>query len=453
MNQKLSSSPSVNVTHNRNPSRKTVGSVRKIAPSRSERTSSVQETLAHAKRVATLKGVTRLANITGLDRLGIPVHTAVVPTSDDGVSVFNGKGVTPGDSQAGALMEAIERQTALYAEVPLVEGSYRVLRKGRTAVIDPQSFNHKVWDDYAEDQPYQWAEGYDFVAEESVLVPAGLAGYGPQYAGDKSPYELNSSNGLASGNCFEEALCHALCELIERDSWTLADLRSQWIPLAWREAAFGAAIASRGWDDPDAHPRINLQNAGEPVAQLMEKFGRAGLHPVVRDITSDFGIPSVIATATDDSVPDFPQAHAGMGAHPNARIAVIRALTELAQSRAVDIQGMREDMSPPGAAVHAADRHLQRVKKIHLGRWMLQQGGSERAFREIASIEHEDIAEDIRLILARLVQNGIERVIVIDFSEPGPFSVVRVLLPGLEFWALEQGKLGQRAVRFWRKHV
>jgi ribosomal protein S12 methylthiotransferase accessory factor len=286
-----------------------------------------------------------------------------------------------------------------------------------------------------------------------VFVPAGLACYGPQYTGDGSPYEVNSSNGLASGNCFEEAICHALCELVERDAWTLADLRSRWIPLAWREAVFGAVVASRGWDDADVYPRIDLRDAGAPIAELMEKFHLAGLHPVVRDMRSDFGISSVIAGIADDGVPGFPQAHTGMGAHPNARIAVIRALTELAQSRAVDIQGMREDISPAGALVHAADRHLQRVQKIQPGCWMLQQGGMERPFGEIASIENEDIADDIRLIFSRLLQNGIERVIVVDFSEPGPFSVVRVLVPGLEFWALDQGKLGQRAVRFWRQHV
>jgi ribosomal protein S12 methylthiotransferase accessory factor YcaO len=414
---------------------------------------SAQETLVHAIHVAAAKGVTRISDITGLDRPGIPVHTAVVPRSRDGISVYNGKGITPSDSRAGALMEAIERQTALYAEVPLVQGSYRDLRNGKIAATDPPSFNHKLSDDYGEERPYWWIEGYDLIAEEPVLVPAGLACYRPQYTGHGSPYEVNSSNGLASGNCFEEAVCHALCELVERDAWTLADLRSRWIPLARREAVFGAVVASRGWDDVEVYPRIELRDAGEPIAGLVEKFQQAGFRPVVRDITSDFGVPCVIAAMADDGIPGFPQAHSGMGAHPNARIAVIRALTELAQSRAVDIQGMREDISPAGAPVHAADRHLQRVQKIQPGCWMLQQAGMERPFRHIASVENEDIADDIRLILARLVKNGIERVIVVDFSEPGPFSVVRVLVPGLEFWAIDQGKLGQRAVRFWRQHV
>jgi YcaO-like protein with predicted kinase domain len=412
------------------------------------------ETLRCALPIAAAKGVTRVADITGLDRLGIPVHSSVVPRSDDGISVYNGKGLTAVDSRAAAVMEAIERQTALEAEVPLIDGSYEtLLRSGRT-VIDPRFFIHKLRDDFSEDRPYSWIEGYDLIASEPVLVPAGLAGYGPRYMGELSPYEINSSNGLASGNCFEEALCHALCELIERDAWTFADLRSRWIPRARREVIFGRDIAALDFDDLDACPRIDLSDAGEPLAGLLEKFTRAGLNPVVRDMTHEFGIPCVVACVADDCVPGFPQAHAGMGAHPNATIAVTRAVTELAQSRAVDIQGVREDIMPPGIDLHPAERQTQRAGKIEAQRWMLRQAGRCRPFRDMASVENEDIACDIRLILSRLVEHRIERVVVVDLSEAGsPFAVIRALVPGLEFWSLEQGKLGDRAVRFWREHA
>lgn len=430
-----------------------IQSVRKEAPSSSERMLPVEETLAKAKCIAAEKGITRLGDITGLDRIGLPVYTSVVPKSDDTISVYSGKGLTPIDSRTGALMEAIERQTALHADVPVVEGSARDLRRRKHALISPRTFNYGLKDDYSEDRQYWWIEGHDLIADETVLVPAALAGYGSKYIESHSPYEIYTSNGLASGNCFEEAVCHALCELIERDAWTLAELRSQWIPWARREALLGREIGSEGWDDPGAHPRIDLRSAGEALAEIICKFERSGLGPVIRDITSDLGISCVIASVHDDSVPGFPQAHSGLGAHPNARIAAIRALTELAQSRVVDIQSVREDILPAGIDVAPPIKHTQRLEKIDLRRWTLQQAGTERPFRAISSVENEDIADDIRLILSRLTQHGIERVIVVDFSEPGPFSVVRVLVPGLEFWALDQGKLGPRAVQFWRQHV
>lgn len=398
--------------------------------------------------------MTRVADITGLDRLGIPIYSAIVPRSEDGISVYNGKGLTALDSRTSAMMEAIERQTALTAEVSLIEESYSTLRRRSTNVINPRSFNHKLCGDFDDERPYLWIEGYDLLAEEAVLVPAGLAGYGPRYMGELSPYEVNSSNGLASGNCFEEALCHALCELLERDAWTFADIRSQWIPRVRCEALFGRDIAALDFDDLDACRRIDLTGAGDPLPSLLEKFTRAGLDPVIRDITSNFGIACVMACVSDDFVPGFPQAHAGMGAHPNALIAVIRALTELAQSRAVDIQGVREDIAPAGVTVHPAERHTQRVGKIEAQRWTLQQAGRLRPFHDLPSVENDDIADDIRLILSRLVEHDIERVVVVDLSEAGsPFAVVRALVPGLEFWSLDQGKLGDRAVQYWREHV
>ncbi len=185
-----------------------VKSARKFSCATSERTVPAEETLARARRVAAEKGVTRLVNITGLDRLGIPVYSAIVPRSDDAISVYNGKGATEIDSRAGALMEAIERQTVLYANLPIREGSYRNLRSERIPAIDPQLFSYKLWEEYDDKNSYLWIQGYDLIGEEPVLVPAGVAGYGPKY-GENSPYETYGTNGLASGNCFEEALCHA----------------------------------------------------------------------------------------------------------------------------------------------------------------------------------------------------------------------------------------------------
>jgi ribosomal protein S12 methylthiotransferase accessory factor len=398
-------------------------------------------------------GVTRLADITGLDRLGIPVYTTVVPKSDDTISVYNGKGTRPIEAKTGAWMEAIERQTALHAQLATAEGSLNELHRGRVAVADPRSFNHKLRDNFDEDRSYLWTEVYDLITNEPFMVPAGLVGYGPRYGKRSSPFQLNSTNGLASGNCFEEAVCHALCELIERDAFTLAELRSEWIPRARREAEFGPQAGAEGWDDPNACPRIDLTAAGSPFPELLASFERAGLRPVVRDITSDVGVCCAVASAADDSVPGFPMAHSGMGAHPNARIAVVRALTELAQSRVVDIQGAREDIVPVAAPAKASTRHMQRVQKIEPRRWLFQQSGCVRPFSEMPSFQSEDIAEDIRLILSRLQDRGIERALVADLSEPDGFSVVRALVPGLEFWGLDRGKIGPRALQFWHRHA
>ncbi len=161
-----------------------LGIARKQDPLHSERITTADETLRRALPIAAEKGMTRLADITGLDRVGIPIYSAVVPGSEDGISVYNGKGLTAVDSRTSAVMEAIERQTALAAEVPVIEESYERLRRSRKTVVDPRSFNHKLSGDFGDDVPYLWMEGFDLLSEESIFVPVGLAGYGPRYTGD-----------------------------------------------------------------------------------------------------------------------------------------------------------------------------------------------------------------------------------------------------------------------------
>src|SRR6201999_785112 len=52
-------------------------------------------------------GITRLANVTGLDRIGIPVYQAIRPNSR-GLSLSQGKGVDEVSAQVSALMESLE---------------------------------------------------------------------------------------------------------------------------------------------------------------------------------------------------------------------------------------------------------------------------------------------------------------------------------------------------------
>jgi ribosomal protein S12 methylthiotransferase accessory factor YcaO len=419
----------------------------------SERTRPPAETMTLVAEAAAASGVTRVADITGLDRIGIPVYSAMVPSSEEGISVSSGKGVCPIDAKVGALMEAIERQSALRADLPITQASFRELRNRKMAVADPLSLSEQLRAAYSEDLTYCWTPACDLNTGESVLVPAGAAGYGAKYWSSGSPFRTQSSNGLASGNCLEEAVCHALCELIERDAATFAELRSHWLPRVHREALFGAAAGAAGADNPNACPRIDLSRARDPIPELMEKFMRAGLDPVVRDMTSDLGVCAVVASVADDEVPGCSEAHGGQGAHPNSTVAVVRALLELAQSRAVDIQGVREDIFPAGALPGRQGRQMQRVPHADRRRWVLQKSGVVRPFDALPSIENEDIIDDIRLLLSHLARAGLQQVLVIPFAAPAGLAVVRVIVPGLEFWSVNHARIGQRALEFWKRNA
>ncbi len=405
------------------------------------------ETVRRVAQAAVSLGVTRLADITGLDRIGIPVYSSVVPKSDDALSVYNGKGLRPVDAQAGALMEAVERQTALKTRLPYIEESFSTLSHKRR-VLDPKKVNQKLAADYSEQQVYSWIEGVDIVSDEACWVPAKLAGYLWDDVPHPSCFEMNDTNGLASGNCREEAICHALCELAERDAWTMADLAAHQLPRQRRSLAYGLD-AKDGPDDLEFFPCLDLESD-----ELLDKFHQASLFPVLRDITSDLGVPTIFASVADQHISGFPMAHSGLGSHPDINVAVRRSLTELAQSRCVDIQGVREDLQPPDARADTFALHTRRVSTINRDTWYLGQSKRRCKLNQVPSRKFDSINEDLGFLLNRFAACGLNRIIVIDFApEAAAYAVVRVIVPGIELWATDHGSLGQRAVEFWKKHV
>ena len=60
---------------------------------------------------------------------------------------------------------------------------------------------------------------------------------------------------------------------------------------------------------------------------------------------------------------------------------------------------MAKEMTQGDLAV-AARTTQGRISKIEHGRWMLRNEGPHRRFADMRSVEHDDIADDIRLILA-----------------------------------------------------
>lgn len=396
-------------------------------------------------------GLTRITDVTGLDRIGIPTFTAVLPDSDDILSVYNGKGARRSDAIAGALMETIERQAALHAR-PAVE--WFPLADAPSPAIAPESILMKLAADYDPARAYGWVRGTCVSTGEDIWVPAGFAGYLWPETEDRSPYFSSSSQGLAAGNCMEEAIAQAICEWIERDAWTLAELRSHWWPRACLERTSGSDPGTDFLDDFEVYPCLDLAGIGEPVEGLLRKLRRAGFEPVVRDITSDVGVPVVVASIHEDQVPGFPQAHTGVGCHLDIRAAISRALTEAAQSRAVDIQAVREDIAPSEGDGHAQGIviHTRRIASIDHRRWLIAPSTSRRPWRDCPMDATPDAAEDLQVLVERLRAVGIARVAAVDLSPPDSgLAVARVAIPGLEAWAADHGRFGERAAAFWRK--
>jgi ribosomal protein S12 methylthiotransferase accessory factor len=419
------------------------GSVPRIVPP--------EETARRVKGSMAAIGVTRISDTTGLDTIGIPVFSAIRP--DDagpaGISVFNGKGATKAAARAGAMMEAIERYCGEHWLHAVWRGTYpqALAQFPRRRVMDPRTMHLQQQRDFDPDgDELEWVEAWDLLGDRPALVP--LAMVVCPYEGVARGVWASSSNGLASGNCLEEAISHALAELIERDAYTIATVRSQLGPRidAVVQALTDGTPVSGGTPVADGShaPSIRLTSLPSPLRRLVAAARRDGSQVWLRDITTDIGVPSFVASLrrADDDGTEL--AAGGFGCDPDAVIAASRALTEAVQGRNVQIQGVREDAS------------AARSKRSESGRvlWCCD-SPVWKEWDEIASYPMADILDDVRWQLDRLRAVGVTQAYAVDLTDPAiPAAVVRVIVPELECWFLTgfdagQARLGWRA----RKHL
>ena len=376
---------------------------------------SPEETLERIAPKMEIAGITRVADITDLDRIGIPVFSSIRPGAEKGaISVYNGKGATPAEARVSAMMEGIERYSAEVHDRRLRVETFSKL-KAETAAIDPRSL--VIPQEADPETAIPWVIGYDLMRDEEVMVPA--SGVFHPLPKEYPQLFRTNTNGLASGNVLEEAVFHGLSEVIERDAWSLVEAVKDTGPLV-SGVADGLA------------------------AEILEKFARAEVEVRIKDITSDVGVPTIAAASDDLRLKDPALLTIGMGTHTSAEVAVLRALTEVAQSRLTQIHGAREDTT---TADFRREIGYERTKRLNR-HWFVDSGTEQ--FSEIRSQDSEDFLDDIRLMLKRLAGAGMERAIVVDLTrkEIG-VPVVRVIVPGLELSAVDPDRRGRR----WRDEV
>src|SRR4029077_20234630 len=126
---------------------------------------------------------------------------------------------------------------------------------------------------------------------------------------------------------------------------------------------------------------------------LVEKFNRAGILLTVKDITSDIGIPTFNASSVEWVTHDYGYLAEGHGTHPDARIALLRAITEVSQTRAANIQGARDDLRKVKYSQENTDEKRS---------WRFVPSENSIKYSEITSYYNPDILDDIKLILDRL---------------------------------------------------
>jgi thioglycine synthase len=352
-------------------------------------------------------------------------------------------------------MESIERYCSLPSGGPrnFIQETYCQLSK-RYRVLHPHEIIEPLRYRYSDDMFMDYLAGYDLFTEKQIMVPAALAlfRYSPTPP-SVNPFAFYHTNGLASGNVQEEAICHSLCEVIERDATSLAELRASAIPFNFIKY-ISDSLRANGYslprinsdnfkDDPTVFPDVDISEIEfEPAKSIVEKFTKAGISLIIKDITSDIGIPTFNASSVEWITHNYGYLTEGHGTHPDTRIALLRAITEVSQTRAANIHGARDDL-----------------RKINYGEnnstdkraWQFMSSTKTIKFSDIRTYVNEDILDDIKLILDRLKNVGLTTAIIINLTiaQIG-IPVVRSIVPGLETFKITKSMIGTRARRYFK---
>ncbi|GAA1681267.1 YcaO-like family protein [Glycomyces endophyticus] len=353
-----------------------------------------EETLRRIEPLFPALGITRVAEVTWLDEIGIPVYQAVRPESWT-LSVSQGKGLTDDLAKISAAMESIEtwhaeraapgETVAAVADVERTCG-YRV----RDLPLEPRHYLRPGL-------RLRWTRARRLDGGGDSFLPGDLLRLDGRVRPTWTPplFAVHS-NGLASGNTFDEAALHGMYEVIERDALTRAETS-------------GTRF-------------IDLDTVDGSAAEVLERLSAADVDVRVEVLPSPTGVACFRATIWSEM---FPVLFAGAGAHLDRDVALCRALTEAAQSRVTEIAASRDDLTAGSYRRALAGRSLKPAppdKSATVG------------YDAVPSVRNASLAEDVRTVVAGVVAVTGRSPLAADHTvdEVG-IPVVRVVCPGLLF--------------------
>ncbi len=320
-----------------------------------------------------------------------------------------GKGSTAEQGEASALMEAIERYSGIFqgdeirvarrfndfppgqAILPnevLLFSDAQHARRG-TLTQDP----HIVPPPFDPSAKIEWSPVRSLRDECFKYLPTGLLYffYGAGYQTD--------SNGCAAGNTIAEAIVQGFLELVERDAYAI-----------W-------------WYNRLQRREVDLDQFDDCyVRDLKTQLAGSGRRLWVLDVTSDLGIPTFVAlthrTGNGKENIEF-----GSGAHFDARIALLRALTELNQFMSINL--MRGGTGDISSLDGAAPLRLQDHPYLTPSDLPMVTLSSDSKFG------HLEVREQVNACVRIATQQGLD-FLVLDQTRPDiETPAVRVIVPGL----------------------
>lgn len=329
-------------------------------------------------------------------RLDIPIYLSLCgedATRLTGTKKQMGKGATPIQSEASALMELIERFSFFsFMHQPFPLHNYGEMG---SRAVSPAALTLSLHDSrsplercrvFLHDFPMRWAVAQNLTNNEAQWVPIDWF------------YLINEYNGPAAGNSMEEATLQSLCEVVERH--------------------VGSVISH----EKRPTPKIDLSTVRDPAAlELIAKFQKQGIELHVRDFSLDTGIPTVGALAFDPATfPTRSEIVFTAGTTSNPEKSLCRALTEIAQ-----LAGDFES--------HTSYRPtLPKYATLEEARYLMEDGRTV-AIQDLPNLDHDNLRVEIERCVKALDAIGFE-VLVLDVTHPElGIPAVYTIIPGAHF--------------------
>ena len=342
-----------------------------------------------------LKHIERIDN----GRLGIPVY--ISSCGKDALSVIGtkkqmGKGATPHQAEASALMELAERFSFFsFNNNPdnfIIEKYNNLKDKAISFELIAQS----VHDDSKELEttrkifeniPLKWTRAYNLTQDKEVLIPFNWF------------FTINEFNGPSAGNCVEEALSQGICEIVERHV---------------------SSIISR---NRLKVPAINADSSTDPmVVKMRKKYRNAGVKFYLSDFSLDTGIPSVGVLAYDPlNFPEKSEIVWTAGTTPDPQKALSRALTEVAQLAGDFNTGSNYVASglPKFSKLEDADFVISPNKEVDIN--------------TLPDLSHDNIKIEVQNLISALANKGMEVIVVNTMHPLLEIPAFYTIIPGAHF--------------------
>lgn len=365
------------------------------------RIQSPEKTLQSLAPIFDKIGITRIANVTHLDHFyGIFISNCIRPNSQN-LSISQGRGSSLILSDISAIMESVE---AYHAENPpncKFKGSFAHCYSDKL-LVNPNLLYSNKFAISLEEIEFEWSEAYNIFDNKRLFIPTSITRINTCLPSLDYFYFDVSSNGLAAGNSKEEAMYHAICEIIERDALT----KWQQLDLSLKNEC-----------------RVAVNTVDDFNQDFISKLQQNHLKLKIWEITSNLGVPTYHVAIIDQQSIRNLNIFTGTGTHLSKSIALFRAISEGIQGRLAHITGVRDDL------------FFWYYKKLGLNdkKFIPQEDDLiGKSYSNCVSLPVKDVVKNLEFVLNIIRNYKYEQVLMVDHTKPDlNIPVVQIFIPGM----------------------